>query len=145
VPIDSDFRAIEFGTWEVLKEGEDIAIIACGNMVSVAMETASVLDQKGIRAGVVNGRFIKPMDEKLLADVAARSRRIVTLEENVLIGGFGSGVSEALSRAQICMPFKSLGIPDAFIPHGKQDTLRKSLGLDRDGIVRTIIEWVKNA
>ena len=98
-------------TWELLKEGEDIAIIACGNMVQVAMEAALALDQNGIRAGVVNGRFVKPMDEKLLADVAARSRRIITLEENVLIGGFGSGVSEALSRLQIYMPFKSIGNP----------------------------------
>ncbi len=144
VPVDSEFTMIEYGTWEMLKEGEDVAIVACGNMVQIAMEVASVLDQSGIKAGVVNGRFIKPMDERLLATTAARSRRIITLEENVLIGGFGSGVSEALSRAQICMPFKSLGIPDAFITHGKQDTLRKSLGLDRDSIVRTITEWVKN-
>ena len=144
VPLESDFRLIEFGTWELLKDGEDIAIIACGNMVTVAMEVASVLDKDGIKAGVVNGRFIKPMDEKLLLDVASRSRRIITLEENVLIGGFGSGVSEALCRAEVYMPFKSLGIPDVFITHGKQDTLRRSLSLDRDGIVRTILEWVKN-
>ncbi|MCK9227073.1 MAG: 1-deoxy-D-xylulose-5-phosphate synthase [Syntrophorhabdaceae bacterium] len=145
VPVDCDFKMIEYGTWEQLKEGEDIAIIACGNMVAVAMEAASVLDERGIRAAVVNGRFIKPMDEKLLADVAARSRRIITLEENVVIGGFGSGVSEALCRLQIYMPFKSLGTPDTFIAHGKQDRLRQSLGLDRDGIVRTITDWVKNA
>ncbi len=144
VPIDDDFQVIEFGTWELLKEGKDIAIIACGNMVSVAMEVASVLAENGIEAGVVNGRFIKPMDEKLLADVAARSHRIITLEENVLMGGFGSAVAEALCRNQIYMPLKSLGIPDAFITHGKQDTLRKSLGLDRDSIVRTITQWLRN-
>jgi 1-deoxy-D-xylulose-5-phosphate synthase len=145
VPVDSEFSIIEYGTWESLKEGEDVTIIACGNMVNTAMEAAAILDENGVRTGVVNGRFIKPMDEALLASVAGRTRRIVTLEENVLIGGFGSGVSEALARAQICMPFKSLGIPDAFITHGSQKTLRRSLGLDRDGIVRTITEWVKNA
>ena len=145
VPLDSDFKMIEFGTWELLKEGEDVTIIACGIMVSIAMEAASVLEANGIHTGVVNGRFIKPMDEKLLLDVASRTRRIVTLEENVLIGGFGSGVSEALSRAEVYMPFKSLGIPDTFITHGKQDTLRRSLGLDRDSIVGTITQWVKNA
>lgn len=145
VPLDADFKMIEFGTWEVLREGEDIAIIACGNMVSIASEAASALEQKGIKAGVVNGRFIKPIDEKLLLDVASRTHRIITLEENVVIGGFGSGVSEALCRARVYMPFQSLGIPDQFITHGKQDTLRKSLGLDRDSIVRTITEWLKSA
>jgi 1-deoxy-D-xylulose-5-phosphate synthase len=145
VPMDSDFKMIEFGTWELLKEGQDVTIIACGVMVPTAMEAAAVLEQNGIRTGVVNGRFIKPMDEKLLLGVASRTRRIITLEENVLIGGFGSGVSEALSRAEVYMPFKSLGIPDAFITHGKQDTLRRSLGLDRDSIVGTITQWVKNA
>jgi 1-deoxy-D-xylulose-5-phosphate synthase len=144
VPVDSEFSIIEYGTWESLKEGEDVTIIACGFMVNTAMEAAAILDENGVKTGVVNGRFIKPMDEALLASVAARTRRIVTLEENVLIGGFGSGVSEALSRAQICMPVKSLGIPDAFITHGSQNTLRRSLGLDRDSIVRTITEWVKN-
>jgi 1-deoxy-D-xylulose-5-phosphate synthase len=145
VPLDNDFKMIEFGTWEILKEGQDVTIIACGVMVSTAMEAALALEQDGIHTGVVNGRFIKPMDEKLLQDVASRTRRIITLEENVLIGGFGSGVSEALSRAEVYMPFKSLGIPDAFITHGKQDTLRRSLGLDRDSIVGTITQWVKNA
>ncbi len=145
VPIDSEFKMIEFGTWELLKEGEDITIIACGIMVSIAMEAASMLEADGIRTGVVNGRFIKPMDEKLLLDVASRTRRIITLEENVVIGGFGSGVSEALSRAGVCLPFKSAGIPDTFVTHGKQDTLRRSLGLDRDSIVGTITQWVKNA
>ena len=144
VPVDSEFSIIAYGTWESLKEGEDVTIIACGFMVNTAMEAAAILDENGVKTGVVNGRFIKPMDEALLASVAARTRRIVTLEENVLIGGFGSGVSEALSRAQICMPVKSLGIPDSFITHGSQNTLRRSLGLDRDSIVRTITEWVKN-
>lgn len=145
VPLDSEFTMIEYGTWELLKEGQDVTIIACGIMVSIAMEAASLLEQNGIRTGVVNGRFIKPMDEKLLLDVASRTRRIVTVEENVVIGGFGSGVSEALSRAGVCMPLRSLGIPDTFIAHGKQDTLRRSLGLDRDSIVETITQWVKNA
>ncbi|MEN6615741.1 MAG: 1-deoxy-D-xylulose-5-phosphate synthase [Syntrophorhabdus sp.] len=143
VPIDEDFKEIEFGTWELLREGDDIALIACGNMVAVAMEVAASLAEYKINAAVVNGRFIKPMDERMLADIAKRTRRIVTLEENVLIGGFGSGVAEALSRADILIPLKSIGIPDCFVTHGKQDTLRKALGIDRDGIVRTITAWLK--
>ncbi len=143
VPIDDDFHEIPLGSWEILREGEEITIVACGNMVATAMEAAAVLREDGISTGVVNGRFIKPMDEKLLADVSARTRHILTLEENVLIGGFGGGVAEALARAGSSTPLKSLGIPDTFITHGSQGTLRKSLGLDRDGIVRTVRTWLK--
>jgi len=142
VPIEDDFREIPLGTWESLREGSDITMIACGNMVAPAMEAADVLADDGIDAGVVNGRFIKPMDEKLLAEVAARTGRILTLEENVLIGGFGSGVGEALARAGSLIPFKSLGIPDVFVTPGSQGTLRKSLGIDLDGIVRTVRTWL---
>ncbi len=143
VPIDEEFHEIPLGTWEILQEGGDITIIACGNMVATAMEAVGILAEDGISAGVVNGRFIKPMDEDLLKQVAAKTRRILTLEENVVIGGFGSGVGEALNRAGLSTPLKSVGIPDAFITHGSQATLRKSLELDRDGIVRTIRTWLK--
>jgi 1-deoxy-D-xylulose-5-phosphate synthase len=143
VPIEDDFREIPLGTWEILREGKDITMIACGNMVATAMAAADVLATEGMEAGVVNGRFIKPMDEKLLTEVAARTRRILTLEENVLIGGFGSGVGEALARAGSLIPLKSLGIPDVFVAHGSQETLRKSLGIDLDGIVRTVRTWLE--
>jgi 1-deoxy-D-xylulose-5-phosphate synthase len=142
VPIEEDFREIPLGTWESLREGKDITLIACGNMVAEALEAADVLAADGIEAGVVNGRFIKPMDEKLLAEVAARTGRILTLEENVLIGGFGSGVGEALARAGSHVPLRSLGIPDTFVTHGSQGVLRKSLGIDVDGIVRTVRTWL---
>ena len=142
VPIEDDFHEIPFGTWELLREGRDITMIACGNMVATAMEAAGVLADDGIDAGVVNGRFIKPMDENLLAEVAARTGRILTLEENVVIGGFGSGVGEALARVGSLIPFRSLGIPDVFVTHGGQGTLRKSLGIDLDGIVRTVRTWL---
>ncbi len=143
VAIDDDFREIPIGTWEELREGKDLTIIACGNMVRVAVEAAGILEDGGIATGVINGRFIKPMDTGLLVDVAGRTGHIITLEENVLIGGFGSGVTEVLAEAGVLIPLKSLGIPDAFVTHGEQGTLRKALGIDRDGIVRTARAWLK--
>ena len=143
VTIEDDFREIPIGTWETLREGTDLTIIACGNMVATAVDTAEMLGQEGISTGVINGRFIKPMDGDLLVATASKTGRILTLEENVLNGGFGSGVAEILAEREMLIPLKSLGIPNTFVTHGSQNTLRKALGLDRDGIARTVRTWLK--
>jgi 1-deoxy-D-xylulose-5-phosphate synthase len=143
VPIDETFKEIPIGTWEILKEGEDLTIIACGNMVYPALDVAEELEKEGIAIGVINGRFIKPMDTNLLSEVASKTKKIMTLEENTLMGGFGSGVMELLSREEISIPIKSMGIPDTFITHGSQKTLRKALGIDREGIKKAIKAWLK--
>ena len=143
VTIDEDFHEIPMGTWETLREGKDLAIIACGNMVTVAVEAADMLRQGGILAGVVNGRFIKPIDKDLLLKTASGTERILTIEENVLAGGFGSAVAEVLAEAGVLIPLRSLGIPDTFVTHGSQGTLRKALGIDLDGIIRTVRAWLR--
>ena len=101
VPIDETFKEIPLGTWEILKEGEELTIIACGNMVYPALDVAEELEKEGITIGVINGRFIKPMDNNMLSEVASRTKKILTLEENTLMGGFGSGVMELLSKEEI--------------------------------------------
>jgi 1-deoxy-D-xylulose-5-phosphate synthase len=143
VPMDKIFREIPLGTWEILKEGEELTIIACGNMVYPALDVAEELEKEGIAIGVINGRFIKPMDNRVLSEVASRTKKILTLEENVLMGGFGSGVMELLSKEEISIPVKSMGMPDTFITHGSQKKLRKALGIDREGIKRAIKAWLK--
>ena len=143
VPIESDFREIPLGTWEHLKEGKDITFIACGSMVYPALAVADELSREGISAGVVNGRFIKPIDKELLRKVAEATDRIMTLEENAILGGFGSAVLEALSAEDIVIPVKSLGIPDVFIPHGSQNSLRSRLEIDQAGIKRAVKAWLK--
>ena len=143
VPMDKTFREIPLGTWEILKEGEELTIIACGNMVYPALDVAEELEKEGIAIGVINGRFIKPMDNRILSEVASRTKKILTLEENVLMGGFGSGVMELLSKEEISIPVKSMGMPDTFITHGSQKKLRKALGIDREGIKRAIKAWLK--
>jgi len=143
VPIDESFKEIPLGTWEVLKEGEELTIIACGNMVHPALNVAKELEKEGITIGVINGRFIKPMDTKILSEVASRTKKILTLEENTLMGGFGSGVMELLSKEEKLIPVKSMGIPDTFITHGSQQKLRNTLGIDREGIKKAIKAWLK--
>ncbi len=143
VTIDESFKEIPFGTWEVLKEGEELTIIACGNMVYPALHAAEEFSKEGIAIGVINGRFIKPMDTKTLLETTSRTKRILTLEENVLIGGFGSGIMELLSREEKIIPVKSMGLPDTFITHGSQQKLRNTLGIDREGITKAIKAWLK--
>ncbi len=143
VLLDEAFKEIPLGSWETLKEGADLTIIACGNMVYPALAVAEELEKEGVHVGVINGRFIKPMDKKMLMEVATHTQKILTLEENVLMGGFGSGVMELLSEQETLIPVKSMGIPDTFITHGSQKTLRNTLGIDREGIKKAIKAWLK--
>ncbi|MCX7857849.1 MAG: 1-deoxy-D-xylulose-5-phosphate synthase [Deltaproteobacteria bacterium] len=143
VKMDEDFRLIPIGTWEILKDGSDIFIIACGTIVNEACLVAEALEAQGIKCGVVNGRFVKPIDYQTLRKVATRSERILTLEENSIVGGFGAGVLEALSDMDITLPVKRIGIPDEFLPHGSQHSLRRKVNLTKEGIEEKIREWLK--
>ena len=144
VEMEAGFREIPLGTWELLREGEDVAIIACGATVPPSLAAARELDKEGIRASVVNARFIKPVDEEMLARVAAVSRRILTVEENTVMGGLGGAVCEALARQGIAVPVRRQGMPDAFLPHGSQSALRKRTGLDGEGIRKAASDWLKS-
>jgi 1-deoxy-D-xylulose-5-phosphate synthase len=143
VPIDEDFKEIPIGKWEILKEGEDIAIIACGNQVYPSLSAASELGEEGILCTVINGRFIKPMDREMILALSKHAKKILTVEENAIMGGFGSGVLEILSEEGIAVPVKNIGIPDIFLPHGSQSMLRKKLGLDKEGIKKAVRQWLK--
>ncbi|HWR59516.1 MAG TPA: transketolase C-terminal domain-containing protein, partial [Thermodesulfovibrionales bacterium] len=126
---------LELGKAELAADGDDIAIIAIGNTVSPALKAADELRKDGISACVVNARFIKPLDEELILSVARRVKRIVTVEENVLAGGFGSAVLECLSKAGLGnVDVKSIGIDDVFVEHGSQSVLRNKYSLDSEGI-----------
>jgi 1-deoxy-D-xylulose-5-phosphate synthase len=143
VIMDETLKEIPIGTWERLKDGMDIAIVACGNTVHPALSAAMELEGEGIHCTVINGRFVKPMDREMLLSLVQEVPKILTVEENVLIGGFGSGVMEMLSEEGITVPIKRLGIPDAFLPHGSQGSLRKSIGIDKEGIKKFIKLWLK--
>ncbi|HAR94851.1 MAG TPA: hypothetical protein DCR97_02655 [Deltaproteobacteria bacterium] len=143
LPIDSSFQEIPFGKWEVLKEGSDITLMACGPLVYTALTAASNLEKAGISCSVVNGRFIKPMDREVIVNLSSLSRRVLTLEENSIIGGFGSGILEVLSEEGVIAEVKRLGMSDRFLRHGSQSALRAELGLDVEGIEKIVRQWLK--
>ncbi len=134
------FKKIEIGTWEELIEGEDAVILAVGYPVYQAVKASENLYKQGIRVGVVNARFVKPLDEKMLLDLARRYDLFITVEDNVVMGGFGSAVLEFFARKGILKRVINLGIPDRFIEHGNQNLLRKLVGIDAEGIEKAVKE-----
>jgi 1-deoxy-D-xylulose-5-phosphate synthase len=141
VPLDQEFRAIPIGASEVLREGSDAYLLAVGSMVVPCLEAASMLETDGYSVGVVNMRFIKPLDRDRIHEVLQRTKRLVTVEENVLAGGFGAAVQEyILDTGLTGVRVKRLGLPDQFIEHGKRSVLLQVLGLDSEGIARTLKE-----
>ena len=140
VPLDGDLKELPLGRGSVVREGSDVVIFALGKPVSAALEAAETLSQHGISCGVVNPVFVKPLDIDLLLDAARRARRIVTVEENVLAGGFGSAVLEALAEAGLDdVAVHRSGMPDLFIEHGTAADQRHRLQLDAEGIAQQVL------
>ena len=139
-PLDGDLRELPIGRGAVLREGEDIAIFALGKPVGAALEAADMLAAHGISCGVVNPIFVKPLDVELLLSTARGTRRILTVEENVLAGGFGSAVLEAIAEAGLeDVSVHRIGMPDSFIEHGTAADQRRRLRLDAEGIASQIL------
>ncbi|WP_026840835.1 1-deoxy-D-xylulose-5-phosphate synthase [Citrifermentans bremense] len=144
VPLDQELQELPIGKGELLIDGGDLTIVAIGSTVHPALEAAAQLRQKGIFAAVVNARFIKPIDSELILAEAKKTGCLVTVEENALLGGFGSAVLELLSDAGLnAVRIKRIGIPDRFIEQGTQAQLRADLGLDAAGIAATCEAFLK--
>ncbi|MDX9872086.1 MAG: 1-deoxy-D-xylulose-5-phosphate synthase [Clostridia bacterium] len=130
VKLTDRYERLPWGRGEVLTTGQDILLIAVGSMVYPALEVSEILKNWGISATVINARFIKPLDEQLLVDAILRNRNFVTLEENVVAGGFGSAILELLTRRGVtkynCL---NIGLPDAFVTHGATAVLKEALEL----------------
>ncbi|MEN6331258.1 MAG: 1-deoxy-D-xylulose-5-phosphate synthase [Smithella sp.] len=143
VPLEDDLKSLTIGKGEVLKEGSDLAIFAIGATVHPALAAAKRLESEGINIKVINARFVKPLDAELLSQTASQIKKIMTVEENVLQGGFGSAVLEMLAEKNINnIQVKRLGIPDEFVEHATQAELREKYGLDEEGIVRAIRKMI---
>jgi len=134
----SSCAPLEKGTAEVLRKGNDLNILAVGSMVNIALMAADVLSKKGIEAAVVNARFIKPLDRVMLGKLAASGKKIVTLEEGVVSGGFGSAVMEFFEQENIDAGVRCLGLSDHFIEHGAREELLRKYHLTPDEIAATI-------
>lgn len=145
VDISGPVEALPIGKAEVLREGRDVCFWAIGSMVQSALDAADILAQQGVRAGVVNMRFAKPLDKVLLLEHARRYGRLVTLEEGVLAGGVGSAVLETLNGAGLLEQCRvlTLGIPDEFVPHGDKKLLLRDIQLDVPSIVSRTADLVK--
>jgi len=137
-------RSIEIGKGEVLREGGDLLILAIGTTVYPSIRAAERLDASGIHAAVINTRFLKPLDGDLIGEWATKIGKILTVEENVLQGGFGSAVLELLQEKGLSsVHVKRLGIPDLFVEHGPPSLLRAKYGIDEAGIYRAVKEMVE--
>lgn len=140
VPLTDSLETLPVGKAEVLQEEGDIAFLAVGTMVEKAKEAAAILKEEGIEAAVVNMRFIKPLDTELLGEMARTKRLLITAEENVLAGGFGSAVAEFLADHGIEVPLLRFGIPDRFIEQGTRRELLSLCGLQPDEMAERIRE-----
>lgn len=139
--IDFAIRPMEFGSWEVLRDGDDLAILAVGTMVYRAWKAGDMLEKDGISCRVINCRFVRPMDEKILRETFEKYDNIITVCENALNGGFGEGVLSWAARSDFeNKNIKIMGIPDDFIEHGNRDQLLSDLGLDDEGIAMSALE-----
>lgn len=131
-------RTIARGKAETIREGDEVYILAVGRMVGVALEAAEILAGEGLKAGVINARFVKPLDEETIKALAPGCRLLVTLEENVLIGGFGEAVAALLQRLGSPCRLISLGLPDRFVGHGKVAELFHIEGMDAESVAREV-------
>jgi 1-deoxy-D-xylulose-5-phosphate synthase len=140
IPLDQTLKTLPVGRAETLRDGSDGAILALGSMVYPALEAATLLEQQhGLRLTVVNARFVKPLDSELIITLAEKYGTLITIEENVLQGGFGTAVLELLEEQDITgTRVLRLGYPDSYIPQGEQHDLRAMLALDPAGIATSV-------
>ena len=131
---------IEYGKAHVLRKGQDVALFAVGSMVDTAEKVANLLEKKGYSAAVVNARFVKPLDGNVIVQFAEKVKLLVSLEENTIHGGFGSGVLETLSEQGICVPTLQIGVPDRFIAQGSPEEQFQAAELSPEQISKRILE-----
>ncbi|HEY9396927.1 MAG TPA: 1-deoxy-D-xylulose-5-phosphate synthase [Burkholderiales bacterium] len=133
VPVEKEMMALRIGKAEVRRTGKRVALLAFGTVLQPALDAAEALD-----ATVVNMRFVKPLDEALVVEMARQYELLVTVEENVIAGGAGSAVAESLAARGVNVPLLHLGLPDRFVDHGDQNLLLSAVGLDAEGIAAAV-------
>jgi 1-deoxy-D-xylulose-5-phosphate synthase len=144
VPLDKELHHIPIGSWEVLREGKDAVILTFGTTIPMAFEAAETLSLRGIEVEIVNARFIKPLDEEMMHAILKRNVPIITIEEAVLAGGFGSAVLEfANDHHYQNAVIDRMGIPDQFIEHGSVDKLLEEIGFTTTSLIERIEENIR--
>jgi 1-deoxy-D-xylulose-5-phosphate synthase len=141
---DLPVEPLPVGRWEEIRKGSDAVIFAVGRMVGVAKEAAERLEMMGLSCAVVNSRWIKPMDPRIV-DWARSHELVVTVEDNVAMGGFGSAVLEALAPHGLAGRVRPLALPDRFLPQGKATEILQENGLDAAGIAKSVYVALRGA
>jgi 1-deoxy-D-xylulose-5-phosphate synthase len=143
VQMDAELKSLPVGRGEVMREGEHATIFAIGNEVWPSVEAAEILAKEEINVGVVNGRFIKPLDDELIGKYCKPHSLVITVEEGSLAGGFGAAIMERCEQLGIRdVHFHRIGIPDEYVHHGAQDVLRAQYDLHAEGIAKRVREFV---
>jgi 1-deoxy-D-xylulose-5-phosphate synthase len=141
VLMDKELKLFDIGKGELLRQGNDISLVAIGATLYPAIEAAEILTKKGINAEIINARFAKPLDSGLITESAMKTGRVVTIEENTIMGGFGSAVIDEINRAGVSARVKTIGIPDIFIEHGSLELLRAKYNVNAPGIVEQVLSY----
>ncbi|MGM0651648.1 MAG: 1-deoxy-D-xylulose-5-phosphate synthase [Bacillota bacterium] len=134
-------KAIEWGKGELLKNGDNLLIIAVGTTVNASLEAAEKLFWQGYKTALINARFVKPLDEELILAWAAKTEKVITVEDNILAGGFGSAIMELFERKGLSYPLKRLGVGDCFVGHGTRAEMLACCNLDADGIYHEALSF----
>ena len=142
--MDEGWESIEIGKGEIINEGDDVLIIAYGSMVAAALETSTLLKENDINPCVVNARFVRPLDSELILPLAQKIKKVVTMEEGTIIGGFGSAIVELLNDNDIHIPVLRLGIPDVLVDHASPDQSKRTLGLTAEQMSEKILNKFKS-
>jgi 1-deoxy-D-xylulose-5-phosphate synthase len=136
-------EAIKIGTGRKLRDGDDIAILTIGHIGNYAVEVCTRLEKKNIEVAHYDMRFVKPLDEALLRKIFSQHKKIITIEDGCIQGGFGSAVLEFMADHNFTAEVRRLGIPDSVIEHGEQIELHRECGFDPDGIENAVIELLE--
>ncbi|WP_414588166.1 1-deoxy-D-xylulose-5-phosphate synthase [Scytonema sp. PCC 10023] len=141
VPLmEEGWEPLEIGKAEILRNGDDVLMLGYGTMVNPAMQAAEILSEHGIEATVINARFAKPLDNELIFPLAKKIKRVVTLEEGCVMGGFGSAVAEALLDADIVVPIKRIGVPDVLVEHAEPNQSKAEISLTSPQIAQKVLQ-----
>ena len=135
---------IELGKSELIKEGEDLTIVAIGKMVERAVQVSDILEQNGINTEIINARFLKPLDDKTLEKSINKTKNVVTIEDGILRGGLATSIIELINNLKLKdITIQTYGYNDKFVQHGSVDELEKLYGLDAESIAKSVVKSVK--
>jgi 1-deoxy-D-xylulose-5-phosphate synthase len=137
------FLEIEIGKGRMIREGDDLAILTIGHVGNYAVEVCNRLQKKGIEVGHYDMRFVKPLDTELLHEIFSKYKKIITVEDGCVQGGFGSAVLEFMADNNLQAEVRRLGIPDKIVEHGEQIELHRECGFDPDGIEKAVVQMLE--